>query len=369
MYRYIFRPLLFLLAPETIHHLLTGTIKSAFRIPGISLLVRSIFQYRNSNLEVDFLGMKFNSPVGMAAGFDKNGEVFNEFSDFGFSHIEVGTVTPKGQAGNPKPRSFRIPRDKGLINRMGFNNKGVDSLLLQLDKKRRRDIIIGGNIGKNTLTPNDRAVEDYSTCFEALYGHVDYFVVNVSCPNLTDLHELQDQAGLEAILGTLAASRERKAQYKPILLKISPDLNSKQIDTSLEIVTKYGIDGIVATNTTISRENLSTSPETIASIANGGMSGAPLTNRSLEVVRYITEKTQGKLPVIGVGGILTVDDAIKMLDAGASLIQVYTGFIYNGPGFIKKINKAIALRQVVRQANHSEPTNRRTDKPTDEPTN
>ncbi|MDA3823057.1 MAG: quinone-dependent dihydroorotate dehydrogenase [Bacteroidales bacterium] len=348
MYRYIVRPLLFLLSPESIHHLLTASLKVLFKIPGISVLIRSIYFVRDGSLETDFLGIKFSSPLGMAAGFDKKGDVYNEFSDFGFSHIEVGTVTPKGQPGNPKPRSFRIPQDKGLINRMGFNNPGVEAIVQNLEGKRRDGLIIGGNIGKNTLTPNEDAVSDYNSCFTALYGHVDYFVVNVSCPNITDLHELQDQDGLEAILGSLATLRRQEDIYTPILLKISPDLNNKQIDTSLEIVNKYGIDGVVATNTTVSRKNLSTSPEKIKAIANGGLSGGPITSRSLEVVKYVSEKTEGKLPIIGVGGIMTVQDAQNMLDAGATLIQVYTGFIYNGPAFMKKINKAILKRKMAK---------------------
>ena len=277
----------------------------------------------------------------MAAGFDKNGAVFNQFSDFGFSHIEVGTVTPKGQPGNEKPRSFRIPEDKGLINRMGFNNRGVDALVKKLEHKRRKGLIIGGNIGKNTNTPNSEAVLDYEACFRALYGNVDYFVVNVSCPNISDMRKLADQEGLELIINRLTDIRKQMDHYIPVLLKISPDLNNKQIDTSLDIVIKYGIDGIVATNTTVSRTNLSTSMKTIEAIGNGGMSGAPLTARSLEIVRYVTAKTKGKLPIIGVGGIMSVQDALNMLDAGATLIQVYSGFIYNGPGFIRQINRAI----------------------------
>lgn len=291
--------------------------------------------------------MKFSSPVGLAAGFDKNAIIYNEFSDFGFSHVEVGTVTPKGQPGNPKPRSFRIPADKGLINRMGFNNKGLDAAIAQLKGRRRQDLIVGGNIGKNTATPNAEAVADYEKCFVGLYPHVDYFVVNVSCPNITDLHELQDQDGLESILGRLATVRAQMSNYIPILLKISPDLNKGQIDASIAIVEKYGIDGIVATNTTVSREGLKTSSEKIKSIGNGGLSGAPITKRSVEMVRYISEKTGGKLPIIGVGGILSVEDALNMLDAGATLIQVYTGFIYNGPGFMKRINKAILKQRKI----------------------
>lgn len=341
MYKILFRPILFLFPPEKIHHFLIGFLQFFLKIPGIAVITRSLYHFDDPLLETEFLGMKFKNPVGVAAGFDKNGEVFNQISDFGFSHVEVGTVTPKGQPGNDRPRSFRIPADRGLINRMGFNNHGVDALVENLDKKRRKGLIIGGNIGKNTLTPNADAASDYEACFRSLYGYVDYFVVNVSCPNITDLHILQDQDGLEAILHRLSDVRQEMDHYIPVLLKISPDLNNRQIDTSLELVNKYGINGVVATNTTISRRNLSTSPEKIHSIGNGGMSGAPLTARSLAVVRYIAAKTRGKLPIIGVGGIMSVQDALNMLDAGATLIQVYTGFIYNGPGFIRKINSAI----------------------------
>jgi dihydroorotate dehydrogenase len=227
---------------------------------------------------------------------------------------------------------------------MGFNNKGLDALAGQLRSKRPEGLIIGGNIGKNTLTPNNDAVGDYESCFNGLYGLVDYFVVNVSCPNITDLHELQDQDGLERILGRLSEIRRTKENYTPILLKISPDLNKAQIDTSIDIVEKYGIDGIVATNTSIRRDGLKTSENVVSAIGKGGLSGAPLTKRSLEVVQYISEKTEGKMPIIGVGGIMTPQDAINMLDAGASLVQVYSGFVYNGPGFVKKINKAILSR-------------------------
>lgn len=341
MYRVVIRPILFLFSPETIHHLLIGFLRFLFKIPGISRLTRRIYHVNSPLLQTDFLGLRFSNPVGLAAGFDKNGEIFKEFYNMGFSHIELGTVTPKGQPGNPKPRSFRIPSDKGLINRMGFNNHGLDALAAKLRTNRPEKLVIGGNIGKNTLTPNAEAVHDYESCFRGLYGLVDYFVVNVSCPNISDLHELQDQDGLERILGRLAEIRSKEELYTPILLKISPDLNTQQIDTSLSIVKKYGIDGIVATNTTIQRDNLKTGSERISEIGNGGMSGGPITSRSLEVVRYIHKKTEGKMPIIGVGGILSPEDAINMLNAGATLVQVYTGFIYNGPGFVRKINKAI----------------------------
>lgn len=341
MYRRIIKPLLFLLPPETIHSLLLRFLKVVFAIPGIRLMVHRFYHLTDPVLETDFLGMKFRNPVGLAAGFDKNAEIFREFYNFGFSFIEVGTVTPLGQPGNPKPRSFRIPDDRGLINRMGFNNHGAEQAARNLKGKRPFGLILGGNLGKNTSTPNEAAVADYETVFRAIYGGVDYFVVNVSCPNITDLHKLQDQDALEALLGRILEIRKEMKIKKPVLLKISPDLNEKQLDETLEIVKRLRLDGIVATNTTIRRDGLLTSPEEIANIANGGMSGAPITKRSLEVVRYIHGKTKGKLPIIAVGGIMGEEDALNMLDAGATLIQLYTGFIYEGPGLAKRINKAI----------------------------
>jgi len=308
------------------------------------VLVRKYYFISHPSLKRHFLGLEFSNPVGLSAGFDKNGEIFNEFATFGFSHIELGTVTPKEQPGNPKPRSFRLPSDKALINRMGFNNHGVKSLVKRIETRRPKGLVLGGNIGKNTLTDNKDAVKDYEYCFKELYDKVDYFVVNVSCPNITNLSELQDQEGLENILGSLSALRSDKDNYIPILLKISPDLNNNQIDTSLSIVSKYNIDGVVATNTTVSRDSLITSSKKVKSIGEGGLSGRPITQKSLDVVKYIHDKTDGKLPIIGVGGIMTVQDALNMLDNGATLIQIYTGFIYNGPGFIRKINKAIIKR-------------------------
>ena len=345
MYRHIIRPLLFLLQPETIHHLLIRFLKLAFAIPGIKALTRSRYHVKNPALERDFLGMRFSNPVGLAAGFDKNAEVYREFSAFGFSFIEVGTVTPLGQPGNPRPRSFRLKADRGLINRMGFNNRGADQAAMNLAVKRPKGLILGGNLGKNTATPNENAVADYESVFKAIYKGVDYFVVNVSCPNITDLHKLQDQDALEAILGRIIEIREGMETRKPVLLKISPDLNEKQLDATLEIVKRLGIDGIVATNTSVSRKGLKTSQEKVAAIANGGMSGAPITQRSLEVVRYVSNKTSGNMPIIAVGGIMSVQDALNMLDAGATLIQLYTGFIYEGPGLVRKINKAILKRE------------------------
>jgi len=285
MYHRIIKPLLFLLAPETIHKLLVNFLKIAFSIPGIRSLVHRSYHISDPVLETEFLGIKFSNPVGLAAGFDKNASVYREFSAFGFSFIEIGTVTPLAQPGNPKPRSFRIPEDGGLINRMGFNNRGAESASKNLKAKRPTGLILGGNLGKNTATPNEDAVADYEAVFRALSSGVDYFVVNVSCPNISDLHKLQDQDSLEAILGRILAIREEMEVNKPVLLKISPDLNEKQLDETIEIIERLGIDGIVATNTTVSRDGLKTSREKLEAIANGGMSGAPITKRSLEVVK------------------------------------------------------------------------------------
>ncbi len=345
MYRFLIRPILFLLSPESIHHLLITILRALFIIPGVLPLVKRCYHVRNRALETDFLGLTFSNPVGLAAGFDKNAEVYREFHAFGFSFIEVGTVTPLGQPGNDRPRSFRIKKDKGLINRMGFNNHGAVAVAARLRHKRPSGLILGGNLGKNTLTPNERAVDDYEAVFNAIYDGVDYFVVNVSCPNITDLRKLQDQDSLEKILGRLIELRSGKETRKPLLLKISPDLNTEQLDETLEIVSNMKLDGIVATNTTIRRDGLRAPAYEIEAIGNGGMSGAPITARSLEVVRYIHKKTGGKLPIIAVGGIMNVKDALNMLDAGATLIQIYTGFIYEGPGLARRINRALLKRR------------------------
>lgn len=350
MYRYLIRPLLFLFPPETIHHLLISFIRLAFRIPGVLPLVRSFYSVNHKSLEIEFLGLNFSNPVGLAAGFDKNASVYKEFQAFGFSFIEVGTITPLGQPGNEKPRSFRIKKDRGLINRMGFNNQGAEAAASRLAQKRPKGLILGGNIGKNTLTPNERAADDYEAVFNAIYDRVDYFVVNVSCPNISDLRKLQDQDSLEQILGRIITLREQKEQKKPVLLKISPDLNEQQLNETLEIVERLEIDGIVATNTTVSRKGLKTPAEEIRAIGKGGMSGAPITARSLEVVRYIHQKSNGKIPIIAVGGIMSVQDALNMLDSGATLIQIYTGFIYEGPGLARKINRALLKRRAGTQS-------------------
>lgn len=340
MYK-LFRPILFWFSPERIHHIIVFWLKVMHYIPGARCLLRCIFAVNDKRLNTELFGLNFPNPVGMAAGFDKNAEVYNELGAFGFGFVEVGTVTPLAQKGNPKPRCFRLPADKAIINRMGFNNNGCEAAAKNLRRKRKNGLIIGGNIGKNTLTSNEKAAHDYEKDFICLYDYADYFVVNVSCPNISNLSKLQNKAELSEILTRLTEYRRFQDEYKPILLKISPDLSFEQIDDSLQTIAETGLDGIVATNTTTSRESLQTNAERVKQIANGGLSGAPLTKRSLEVVKYISQKTEGRLPIIGVGGIMTEDDAINMLKAGASLVQVYTGFIYEGPAFVKRINRRI----------------------------
>lgn len=340
MYRFLIRPLLFLIDPETIHHWLVASVRWIFKVPGKKWAVSRFCTIRHNRLKRNLWGLNFDNPVGLAAGFDKNAEIYNEFSAFGFSFIEIGTVTPRPQPGNPKPRSFRIPADQGLINRMGFNNLGAGEARKRL-QNRKGHVIIGTNIGKNTATPNTEAAADYDYVFRKLYDVADYFVVNVSCPNIHNLGELQDKEMLKAILERLTLTRREMSVRKPLLLKISPDLGFHQIDETLDIIKETGLDGIVATNTTLNREGLRTPKERIEAIGPGGLSGAPLKKRSTEIIRYIVQKTSGSLPIIGVGGIMTPDDAIEKLRAGASLIQIYTGFIYQGPMFVRSIQKAI----------------------------
>ncbi|WP_256013597.1 quinone-dependent dihydroorotate dehydrogenase [Desertivirga xinjiangensis] len=338
MYQLI-KPLLFRFDPEDIHHFVTSALKTLNRVWGVASLQKKAFHIEDPRLEREVFGLKFKNPVGLGAGFDKNASMVEDLANFGFGFIEVGTVTPLPQPGNDQPRMFRLPKDEALINRMGFNNQGVDVVVHRLKQIKRNGLIIGGNIGKNKLTPNEEAVSDYIKCFDALFDVVDYFVVNVSSPNTPGLRELQEKGPLKNILNTLQQRNSRNNISRPILLKIAPDLTNSQLDDIVEIVQETGIAGIIATNTTLSRDGLYSS-EKLKSQA-GGLSGRPLTRRSTEVIRYLSEKSNKSFPIIGVGGVHTAKDAIEKLNAGASLIQVYTGFIYEGPGIVKNINKGL----------------------------
>ncbi len=340
MYKYILKPIFFQFQPERIHYFVIDLLKFTLAFPGMKWVFRKMYCVEDPKLEREVFGLKFKNPVGIAAGFDKDAKLFNELDYVGFGFIEIGTLTPVGQEGNPQPRLFRVPHDEGLINRMGFNNGGVDEAVERL-KNRKTNLIIGGNIGKNKVTPNEKAIGDYEFAFEQLYPYVDYFVVNVSSPNTPNLRELQDKEPLTKLLSTLMDLRSKKEQSKPILLKIAPDLTDHQLDDIVDIVLDTKIDGLIATNTTISRDHLRTSPGELAKIGNGGLSGKPVKERSTEVIRYISKKSKGAFPIIGVGGIHSPEDAIEKLEAGASLVQVYTGFIYEGPSLVKKINKKI----------------------------
>ncbi len=344
MYKSLIRPVLFKFDPEKVHHFANKTLKVIFSIPVLNNVIKNYATVKNDKLKRNLFGLEFSNPVGIAAGFDKNAEMYNELGNLGFGFIEIGTVTPKGQPGNPKPRLFRLPEDKALINRMGFNNNGLDAAVKNL-RKRKTKVIIGGNLGKNSATPNEKAVEDYVTLFKGLFDYVDYFTVNVSCPNISDLRELQDQDSLTEILNKLQEINNKKPKRKPILLKLSPDLNFKQLDEVIEIVENTKIDGVVAVNTTISRNNLTTSEEKVKTIGKGGLSGKPVKDRSTEIIKYLSEKSNKAFPIIGVGGIFTPEDAIEKLNAGADLIQVFTGFIYEGPFIARRINKALLSKK------------------------
>jgi len=345
MYKWLILPILFRFDAEQVHYFVCGTLKFLFKIPGIPFVFRQLFNYEHASLEREVFGLKFKNPVGLAAGFDKNAELMDELACLGFGFVEIGTVTPLPQDGNEKPRLFRLKPDRALINRMGFNNHGA-SVAAERLRKRKTNILIGGNIGKNKLTPNENALDDYLKSFDALYEVVDYFVVNVSSPNTPGLRDLQEKEPLMKILAALKQrAEELAAKYsslpKPILLKIAPDLTNSQLDDIIEIVTSTKIAGVIATNTTISRADLLTDDNEIKKIGAGGLSGAPLTHRSTEVIRYICDKSNRAFPVIGVGGISSPGDAKAKLDAGASLVQIYTGFIYEGPGLAKQICKAL----------------------------
>jgi dihydroorotate dehydrogenase len=342
MYKQIIRPILFLIDAENAHHLVFKLLKCFRYIPGGRLLLRSMFTYEHPSLTKELFGLTFPNPVGLAAGLDKDARLIDELACLGFGFIEIGTLTPRPQAGNDKPRLFRLPQDQALINRMGFNNEGALAAVERL-KKRTTTVIVGGNIGKNKVTPNDQAQEDYAYCFEVLYEHVDYFVVNVSSPNTPGLRELQEKEPLKQLLSYVKRLSLAKPKYKPVLLKIAPDLTRGQLDDIVEILRSTHTDGVIATNTTISREALATGKEQIDNIGNGGLSGKPLSTRSTEVIRYLRERLGPAFPIIGVGGIMSAADALEKLKAGADLIQVYTGFIYEGPAFVKQINKKLRM--------------------------
>ena len=340
MYKTLLKPLFFLRKPEEAHHLTVGLTKFIFNLPVVSSVVNSIFELDDPRLEREVFGLKFKNPVGLAAGFDKDAKVIDEMAMLGFGFIEIGTLTPKPQEGNPLPRLFRLPQDESLINRMGFNNGGVLEAVERL-KTRKSDVLVGGNIGKNKVTPNENAVDDYLFCLEALHGYVDYFVVNVSSPNTPNLRDLQEKEPLKRLLQAVKSANDKKSNPKPILLKIAPDLTDGQLDDIVEIVRETGIAGVIATNTTIDRSKLNTPQAEVESIGAGGVSGKVLARRSTEVIRYLHQKSKGEFPIVGVGGIFSAEDAIEKLEAGASLVQVYSGMIYEGPGLIKKIKKGL----------------------------
>jgi len=340
MYKLFLKPIFFLFQPETIHHFVFRTLKIVFSIPGMAIITRKFYVVKDEKLKRNLFGLTFENPVGLAAGFDKDAKLFDELSNLGFGFIEIGTLTPKAQPGNDKPRMFRLLEDEALINRMGFNNEGVEAAVKRL-RKRKSKIIIGGNIGKNKITPNEEAINDYEKCFETLFNYVDYFVVNVSSPNTPNLRALQDKEPLTKLLTRIKQLNSLKKNPKPILLKIAPDLTNEQLNDIIGIVKETKIDGIVATNTTIDRSVLKTPKDETEKMGAGGISGKPLLKRSLEVVKYLSDKSNKSIPVIGVGGIHSPEDAIAMLNAGASLVQIYTGFIYEGPGLVKKINNKL----------------------------
>ena len=336
MYKHILKPILFQFSPETAHNITFKAISFLRYVPFARSIIRSIYRRDSQALEKEVFGIKFPNPVGLAGGLDKNGEFYNEMANFGFGFVEIGSLTPKPQDGNPKPRCFRVPKDKAIINRYGINNKGVKNAVEHL-KKVRPEVIVAANISKNTSSINEDAAKDYESAFALLYDFVDMFVVNVSCPNVVGLTSLQDISFLSEIVDRLLNLRMYYDNYRPILLKVSPDLSHEQLDEIIDYSLRSGIDGIVAGNTTRSRDGLTIDPKKIEEIGNGGMSGAPVHKKNLELVRYIHTKSEGRLPIIGVGGIMSGEEAKAMMDAGASLVEIYSGFIYEGPGLVKKI--------------------------------
>lgn len=338
MYKRIIKPILFRFNPETAHNLTFSALSFIRHIPFAQSIMRAIYKKESPSLKKEVFGITFPNPVGLAGGLDKNGEFYNDMANFGFGFVEIGSLTPQPQDGNPKPRCFRVPQDRAIINRFGINNKGVRNAVEHL-KKERPNVIVAANISKNTTSINEDAAKDYESAFALLYDFVDMFVVNVSCPNVVGLTSLQDITFLSEIVDKLLDLRMYYDEYRPILLKVSPDLAKEQLDDIIDYCMRSGIDGLVAGNTTRSRDGLTISPDKIEKIGNGGMSGAPVHQKNLNLIKYIHEKTEGKLPIIGVGGIMSGKDAKEMIDAGASLVEIYTGFIYEGPALVKKIIK------------------------------
>jgi len=340
MYKILVRPVLFLFDPEKVHHFTFSLIRFLCKIPFVASIFRGMYQVEDKRLERTLFGITFKNPVGLAAGFDKNAVLYNELANFGFGFIEIGTVTPIGQVGNSKKRLFRLKDDKGIINRMGFNNDGLEVAIEQL-KKNKEKLIIGGNIGKNTQTKPENYTADYEACFKGLHPYVDYFVLNVSCPNVGSHAKLNDKDYLLELISAVQILNNQEVIQKPILLKIAPDLNNNQLDEIIELVAETKIDGVIASNTSTTRDNLKASDELLKEIGNGGLSGKPIKAQSTKVIQYLSKNSNKSFPIIGVGGIHSAQDAIEKIKAGADLVQIYTGFIYEGPSLIKQINKAL----------------------------
>ena len=340
MYKLFIRRFLFLFDPEKIHYVTFSLIRFFCKVPFFSSIFRAMYLIEDKRLERNLFGITFKNPVGLAAGFDKNAVLYNELANFGFGFIEIGTVTPLGQEGNPKKRLFRLKDDQGIINRMGFNNDGLETAIEQL-KKNKGKLIIGGNIGKNTQTKPENYTNNYEECFKGLHPYVDYFVLNVSCPNVGSHEKLNDKEYLLELISSIQNLNLLEPTQKPILLKIAPDLNNNQLNEIIEIVAETKIDGIIASNTSISRSGLKASKKHLQEIGNGGLSGLPIKEKSTRVIKYLKDTSNKAFPIIGVGGIHSAKDALEKIEAGADLVQIYTGFIYEGPGLIKQINKAL----------------------------
>lgn len=340
MYKTLIRPILFLFDPEKVHHFTFSMLKFGFKIPFVKSIVKSLYKVEHPSLKRELFGLNFNNPVGLGAGFDKNAVLYNELENFGFGFIEVGTVTPKPQEGNPKKRIFRLVDDQGVVNRMGFNNEGVEVISKKL-RNRNSSLIIGGNIGKMTNSHSDEYTNDYLACFNELHPNVDYFVLNVSCPNVGSMAKLQDKDYLIELISAVQNANKKFDKQKPILLKIAPDLNKVQLQEIIDVVAETKIDGVIASNTSTNREGLKASDERLKEIGNGGLSGQPVKDRSTSVIRFLSEKSNKAFPIIGIGGIHSAQDALDKIEAGADLVQIYTGFIYEGPSLVKKINRAL----------------------------